>query len=228
MKILITVFIFLILLNSCSAPVENVDLLRAKDYERAGILAFRNGNINEAICKLKKSFHFYARYDNVQKESDILLMLAKIDKKNSKKYLLMAKKFYSVLDKKRKDELNFTSALLNRDISAMKSIANSAQSDKLRALSKIYLYKWTKNKEFLNNFNYNNKDYIYSFYLYVKSQNSKKAEKIRLLKEALKIDKKLQNRRFIKRDLAKLYKIYIKIDKEQAMQYKQRLELMND
>lgn len=224
-NLLILLFIFFLI--SCSKPI-NPKLQKAQYYERKAILAYRYNNRLKAIKRLKRSLKLYALYDNIPKEVDILLLLAKIDKKNSKKYLNLAKSFFDNVDQKRKEDIKFTIALLNKDIKKMKTLSNIAQSDKIKALAKIYLFKWTKNKKFIKNFSYNKKNYIYSFYLYEKSKFSNIKTKIALLNKALQIDKKMQNIRFIKRDLLALFNTYISIDRQKALQIKKRLELMND
>ena len=220
-------FIFIVLFFFSACSTKNPEILEAKNYKIAAMDYFKNEEDKKAIKYLKKAFKIYAKYDDIDNEVKILLLLAKIDNKNAIKYLTLANSFFNYVDNKLKEEIKFTNALINKNKKEMINLSKIATSKKIKALAKIYLFKWSKNLKYLKDFKYNKKDYIYSFYLYEKSFLMDSKNKIILLKQALEIDKNLQIKRFIKRDLKALYNTYKQIDNKKALIYKIRLELID-
>ena len=224
-------FIFIVVLfffSACSIKTTNPEILEAKNNKIIAMEYFKNEKDKKAIKYLKKAFKIYAKYDDIDNEVKTLLLLAKIDNKNSIKYLRLANSFFNYVDDKLKEEIKFTNALINKNKKEMIKLSKIATSNKIKALAKIYIFKWSKNPKYLKNFRYNKKDYIYSFYLYEKSFLMDLKNRAMLLKKALEIDKSLQIKRFIKRDLKALYNTYKQIDNKKALIYKIRLELIDD
>ena len=224
-------FLFIVVLfffSACSIKTVNPEILEAKNYKIAAMEYFKNEEDKKAIKYLKKAFKIYAKYDDIDNEVKVLLLLAKIDNENAIKYLTLANSFFNYVDNKLKEEIKFTNALINKNKKEMIKLSKIATSNKIKALAKIYLFKWSKNLKYLKDFRYNKKDYIYSFYLYEKSSLMEPKNRVILLKQALEIDKNLQIKKFIKRDLKALYNAYKQIDNKKALIYKIRLELIND
>ena len=89
-------FIFIVVLfffSACSIKTVNPEILEAKNNKIIAMEYFKNEKDKKAIKYLKKAFKIYAKYDDIDNEVKILLLLAKIDNKNSIKYLKLANTF---------------------------------------------------------------------------------------------------------------------------------------
>ena len=206
-------FLFL----GCSSKTSIIES-NADSFKNDAVFLFKQSKEEASVISLKKALEIYKSIDNIDSQVETLLLLFKIT--NNKEYLENAELFLGISSLEIDNKILFAKALLSMDKQIFVKLINSKDIE-IKTLSLIYLYKITKMDKYLNKVSYNKKDFIYSFYLvtlFDKTQN------IKLLKEALAIDKEFESKKFIKRDLYKLSKYYKLLDVKLSYLYKVRAD----
>ncbi|MEA2018139.1 MAG: hypothetical protein U9N59_06795 [Campylobacterota bacterium] len=220
MQMWLSLFLSSFILIGCGSKTNNISF-QAHTYKNDAIFLYKQDKEKQAIVSLEKALEIYKSVDNIDSQVETLLLLLKIT--DNTKYLKSAQKFLGVSLSKIDDKILFAKALYSMDEKLFLKFKNS-EDDEIKTLSLLYLYKLTKEDKYLKQISYSKKDFVYSFYLVTLFDVT---NDILLLKEALSIDKKLESKRFIKRDLEKLSLYYKDTDTNKSNFYRQRADAIN-